>query len=175
MLIERWDGSARNLVTEAGRDGTRIADLLTETMPGYLDRPVTSAGELRFDKLSHLAAAIMAAGAGWAEAGFVGFDDFPVYPDYMLPRVFRHFGVMEYQAELAGVVDRRELIAAGSEAEHAIRWATVYCGAQLKDALAKRGNSVSAPALDYRLWFEAVLGPDAARFGEHHRTITLRY
>ena len=175
VLIERWDGSAANLVAEAGRDGKRIADLLTETMPGYLDRPTTSAGELRFDKLSHLAAAIMAAGVGWADAGFSGFDDFPVYPDYMLPRVFRHFGVMEYEAELADAIDRHEVIPADSEAEHAIRWATVYCGAQLRAALNKRGNPVTTPALDYRLWSEAVLGPDAALFGEHHRTVTLRY
>lgn len=174
-LTERWGGTALNLVTEAGRDGKRIANLLTETMPGYLDRPITPAGELRFDKLSHLAAAIMAAGVGWADAGFSGFDDFPVYPDYMLPRVFRHFGVIEYDTELALAIDQRDIVPAGSEAEHAIRWATVYCGAQLRDALAERGNPVVTPALDYRLWSEAVLGPDAANFGEHHRTITLRY
>ena len=174
-LMNRWDGSAANLLSDASRDGKRIADLLTETMPGFLDRPATSAGELRFDKLSHLAAAIMAAGSGWAEGGFKGFDDFPVYPDYMLPRVFRHFGVMEYEPELAGAIDRRDLIPADSEAEHAIRWATVYSGAQLGGVLADLGNPVTAPALDYRLWFEAVLGPDAALFGEHHRTITLRY
>lgn len=174
-INERWQGSAANLVTEADRDGERVADLLTATMPGYLDRPMTSCGELRFDKLSHLAAAIMAAGAGWSEAGFDGFDDFPVYPDYMLPRVFRHFGIMHYAPELASLVDDRQLIDEGSEAEHAIRWATVHCGAQLAESLKERGNPVTAPALDYRLWSEAVLGPDAASFGEHHRTITLRY
>lgn len=174
-LIDTWDGSGANLVEEAGRDGRRIVDLLIETMPGYLDRPTTSAGVLHFDKLAHLAAAIMAAGVGWDEAGFTGFDDFPVYPDYMLPRVFRHHRAMVYTGELASMVDRRQVIPADSHAEHAIRWATVYCGHQLGAALATRGNDVSAPALDYRLWSEAVLGPDAGAFGEHHRTVTLRY
>jgi hypothetical protein len=51
----------------------------------------------------------------------------------------------------------------------------VHAGALLRAALHDRGNPVTAPALDYRLWSEAVLGPDAAGFGEHHRTITLRY
>jgi hypothetical protein len=174
-LLDRWDGSARHLVEEADRDGVRIAGLLTDTVPGFFDRAETSAGELRFDKLSHLAAAIMAAGRGWGAAGFTGFDDFPVYPDYMLPRVLRHAGVMVYAPDLAAAVDERRLIEAGSDAEHAIRWATLSSGAQLRAALHERGTPVSAPALDYRLWSEAVLGPDAADFGEHHRTITMRY
>lgn len=174
-LMQRWDGSARNLVTEANRDGTRIAALLSETIPGYQDRPETAAGTLAFDKLSHLAAAIMAAGLGWQNAGFANYDDFPVYPDYMLPRVLRHFHVINYSPELASTVDNRTLIPAGSQAEHAIRWATVYAGAQLRSALHARENPVAAPALDYRLWSEAVLGDHAHSFGEHHRTITMRY
>ncbi|MCB0990550.1 MAG: queuosine salvage family protein [Acidimicrobiales bacterium] len=175
VLIERWDGSALNLVDAAGRDGHRIADLLTDTVPGYQDRPVTEVGVLPFDKLSHLAAAVMAAGVGWDAAGFSGYDDFAVYPDYMLPRVFRHFGVLVYTPALAAAIDSRTEIAAESVEEHAIRWATVYAGAALKQALAQRGNDVPAPALDYRLWSEAVLGPQAATFGEHHRTVTMRY
>ncbi|MCP3991710.1 MAG: hypothetical protein GY724_21740 [Actinomycetia bacterium] len=174
-IIDRYDGTASNLVATANRDAKRIADLLTETMPGYYDRPQSSVGQLPFDKLSHLAAALMAAGLGWSDAGFTNYDDFPVYPDYMLPRVLRHFGVMVYSPDLAASIDGRQLIPADSEAEHALRWATVYCGTQLRQALAKRGNPVVTPALDYRLWSEAVLGPQAASFGEHHRTLTLLY
>lgn len=174
-IIDRWGGNAANLVDDAGRDAKRVADLLTETMPGYLDRPDSPAGQLRFDKLSHLAAAIMAAGVGWSRGGFHGFDDFPVYPDYMLPRVFRATGVITYEPDLADAVDARRVVPADSLQEHAIRWATVYCGAELTAALQARGAEVTAPALDYRLWSEAVLGPDAHSYGEHHRTVTLRY
>ncbi len=174
-LIDQWSGSALNLVEEAGRDGVEIARLLTETVPAYHDRPESSVGVLPFDKLAHLAASIMAAGVGWEQAGFGGYDRFPVYPDYMLPRVFRHFDIMVYTDALALAVDSRELIDAESEAELAIRWATVYAGQALTAALRDRGNPVTPPALDYRLWFEAVLGDDAASFGEHHRTITLAY
>lgn len=175
VIVDRWSGSVRNLVEEAGRDGTKIATLLTETMPGYYDRPESGEGVLPFDKLSHLAAAIMAAGVGWEHAGFSGYKRFPVYPDYMLPRVFRHFEIMRYDQPLAEAVDHQRLIQAESEAEMAVRWATVYSGQALASALHERGNAVTPPALDYRLWFEAVLGEDAASFGEHHRTITLAY
>jgi hypothetical protein len=93
----------------------------------------------------------------------------------MLPRVFRHFGIMVYESALADAIDNQRLIAPNSEAELSIRWATVYAGQSLATALHDRGNPVTPPALDYRLWFEAVLGEDAASFGEHHRTITLAY
>ena len=174
-LQQHWQGSALHLVDAAGRDGAAIVRLLNETVPSFSDRPATRAGIAHFDKLSHLAAAIMAAGAGWETAGFHGYDNFPVYPDYMLPRVFRHYGAMIYDAELAQRVDHREIVEMNSPAEHAIRWATVYCGAKLTLALAERGAPVTGPALDYRLWSIAVLGPDATSFGEHHRTITLAY
>ena len=88
-LNDRWDGNAINLVAEAKADAVEVARLLSETMPGYQDRVTTTEGELWFDKLSYLAAAIMTAGMGW---NFTNYQDFPVYPDYMLPRVFRHFG-----------------------------------------------------------------------------------
>ena len=174
-ILDRWDGTTRNLIDEAQRDGHRIVELLTATIPGYHDRPTSPAGELRFDKLAHLAAALMAAGIGWGAAGFGGYDDFPVYPDYMLPRVLRHHGVLVYSPDLAARIDQRRPVEADSPAEHALRWATVHAGAALRSALQDRGNPVTAPALDYRMWSEAVLGPDAASFGEHHRTITLRY
>jgi len=174
-ILDRWDGSAANLVRAADRNGAEIVRLLVETIPAYVDRPTTPLGVAHFDKLAHLAASIMAAGRGWGEDGFGGFDDFPVYPDYMLPRVFRHAGIMVYSGDLAELVDRRSLVEAGSVHEYAIRWATVRCGALLSDALAERGTPVSGPALDYRLWSMAVLGPDADSLGEHHRTITLAY
>ncbi|MGI9615191.1 MAG: queuosine salvage family protein [Acidimicrobiales bacterium] len=165
-------GGAAGLVAEADRDATRVAALLTDSVPGYRDRPMTTAGVLPFDKLAHLAAAIMAAGVDWS---FTNYEDFPVYPDYMLPRVLRHSGCIEYSSELAAAVDGRREIPADSEAEHAIRWATVHAGALLRRALDAAGNPVTAPGLDYFLWSQAVLGPEAASFGEHHRTVTMRY
>lgn len=177
-IQDAWGGTARHLVEDAGHDATGIVDRLIDTVPGYRDRPVSSEGELCFDKLAHLAAAIMGAGRGWRAGGFHGFENFPVYPDYMLPRIFRHFGVMVYDADLAAQVDSGQLIAAESPAELGIRWATIWAGEQLRQALSARRSpdrAVLAPALDYRLWSEAVLGPDAADFGLHHRTITLRY
>jgi hypothetical protein len=60
---------------------------------------------------------------------------------------------MKYAPDMAERVDARQLIAAGSPEELALRWATVYAGNRL------------LAALNYCLWY----------FGEHHRTVMLKY
>jgi hypothetical protein len=171
-IESRWDGAVANLVAAAGQQAGQVVDLLAETIPGFHDAPESPAGRLPFFKLARLATAMMSAGGS---TPFSGLERLPVYPDYMLPRVFRHFGVMVYDDELAAAVDTRSIIARESPWELAIRWATVYCGDRLAAALRARDVDVSTPALDYALWESAVLGPDAGTMGEHHRTLTLAY
>ena len=171
-LQTRWDGAAQNLVEHGEYDAERVAELLAATVPGFYDAPESPHGRLPFHKLARLATAMMSAGGSVA---FANLERLPVYPDYMLPRVFRHRGVMVYSPNLAAAIDSRQLVPKESEWELAIRWATVYCGDRLAAALRSRGNDVSTPALDYALWESAVLGPDADAMGEHHRTLTLAY
>lgn len=171
-LSDRWDGTAANLVEEAGWDGPRVVELLASTIPGYEDEAVVSGYRLRFRKLAHLSAAIMASRSSrpWS-----GMDSFPVYPDYMLPRFLRHLGIIRYSPDLSEAVDSRTEIPRHSRQETAIRWATVHAGRLLVQELNRAGASVTGPRLDYLLWSEAVLGSDAFRMGEHHRTLTLDY
>jgi hypothetical protein len=169
-LERTWNGTAGNLVQEADHDARVVADLLIDTVPGYRDRPETEAGILPFDKLALLAASMIS-----SRVPLTGLEHFPVFPDYMLPRNLRYQGVLVYEPELAEAVDRRAVIAEGSHPEHAIRWATVHTGARLLDELLARGRDIPPTTLDYHLWYEAVLGPEAAEMGEHHRTVTLAY
>jgi hypothetical protein len=171
-LGEMWEGHFMNLVEDAGFSAPGVAKRLVNSFPSYRDERKSDQGLLAFNKLAHLSAAMMASGSG---VPFTGLETFPVYPDYMLPMVLRHFGVLSYEQELADAVDGRHLIPAGSNWELGIRWATVYAGHQLADELHRLGNPVVTPALDYFLWHQAVLGPHAGTMGEHHRTVTMAY
>ena len=171
-LRRRWSGHALGLFEEADFHGPTVVRILVAEIPGYRDEAVTPLGTLRFWKLAHLAVAMAAARS---PRPVTGLDTFPVYPDYMLPVVLRHEGILCYEPTLAATVDQRRLLPAGSRGELAIRWATVYAAEALRSALVARGNPVTAPALDYALWSRAVLGPEAGRMGEHHRTVTLAY
>ncbi|MDJ0925480.1 MAG: queuosine salvage family protein [Acidimicrobiia bacterium] len=171
-LRTEWGGSAARLVAAGRFDAEQVVRLLVDTVPGFNDAPDSPAGRLPFHKLARLATAMMSAGG---TRPFNRLERLPVYPDYMLPRVFRHFGIMRYETGLAAAIDSQTLIEKESRWELAIRWATVYCGDQLADALRKKGVAVTTPALDFALWESAVLGPHAAAMGEHHRTLTLAY
>jgi hypothetical protein len=171
-LVDRWAGSAGSLVEEAGRDGARVVDLLVETVPGFDDHAATPEGLVRFDKLAHLATAMMAARSDRPITGVAGF---PVFADYMVPRTLRHHGVLVYEPELARAVDRRAIIPSGSAREIAIRWATIRAGELIREALDSRGRRIGTPQLDFALWSDAVLGPEAGSMGEHHRTPGLAY
>lgn len=160
------------LVEESARHAPTLAQLLAARLPAYRDEVETELGVLRFAKLANLATAMMAAKS---TRPFTGLGQLPVFPDYMLPRVLRHLGALRYAPELAETVDARRLVPSGSRHEAAIRWATIYAGARLCRELAARGNAVIPAALDYRLWWLGVLSPEADRFGEHHRTVTLAY
>jgi hypothetical protein len=171
-LVERWGGSAAGIIEESQWDAPRIVELLVDTVPGYRDRSDTAMGTAAFDKLAHLCAAMMSTRS---DRAFQGLDTFPVYPDYMLPMVLRHHGVLVYETGLADTIDGRQLIEPGSNWEVGIRWATVFAAERLGEALGDIGRNVPIPSLDYALWHDAVLGPDAGRMGEHHRTITMAY
>lgn len=169
---QRWQGSVVNLVEEAGWDGPRAAEFMIDTVPGYVDRVVVEQGVLAFDKLAHLCVALMAERAPHPMANLATF---PVYPDYMLPKYLRYLGIVSYSPELAAAVDTQQLIEPHTPWELAIRWATVHAAEVLRNRLNEAGNPVTSPQLDYHLWSSAVLGPEAEKMGEHHRTVTLAY
>ena len=171
-LIDRWGGEAHTIIEEAHWQAPRVVELLVETVPGYRDRADTAVGALAFDKLAHLCTAMM---NSRSERPLLSLDTFPVYPDYMLPMVLRFHRVLDYDQELAEAVDDLRPIEPGSDWELGIRWATVFAAEQLREALTELGRNVPTPALDYALWHDGVLGPDAGTMGAHHRTVTMAY
>lgn len=170
VILDHHKGSAMRLVEEGEWDAQKVSDVLTRTIPGYFDRPESPLGPLSFDKLSNLAAAMLA-----ARLPITGVDRLPVYPDYMLPRHLRHEGILNYRPDLAHRVDTGGLLEAGSLEEMAIRWATIRAADMLETALAEHGNPVATPDLDYWLWSEAVIGPRAGLMGRHHLCLTEAY
>ncbi|MEX1005989.1 MAG: queuosine salvage family protein [Acidimicrobiia bacterium] len=169
-LVDRHDGSVLAMIDAAAGDAIAVRDRIVASLPGYVDRPDSPEGVLAFDKLANLAVTMLA-----SRLPVVGTDRFPVFPDYMLPRHLRHLGILVYSDELAADVDNGELLAADSLPEMAIRWGTIHAAEQLRRRLREAGNPVTTPELDYWLWHEAVLGPNAQTMGRHHLCITEAY
>jgi hypothetical protein len=169
-IVGDWSGRFSDAIASVDNDAEAFVWLLMERVPGFDDIAHTDRGALPFAKLPRLATAMIS-----QRVPMRGLDDFPVYPDYMIPKVFRHWGVFVYQPELAATVDERRIVPADSPWEHGLRWGTVFAAERLRLAMARAGRAVTGPELDYALWYDGVLGPDADHMGEHHRTITMRY
>lgn len=169
-ITDEWNGRFIDAIESVDRDAEAFVQLLMARVPGFDDIAHSELGDLPFAKLPRLAAAMIA-----QRVPLTGLDDFPVYPDYMIPKVFRHWGIFRYDPELAATIDARRLVPEGSHWEHGLRWATVYGGDLLRGAMEREGRPITGPELDYALWHAGVLGPDADHMGEHHRTITMRY
>ena len=99
-------------------------------------------------------------------------DALTCFPDYKLPQVLRHFGVIEYSPELARRVDGWDELRAGEPAEVEIRAATVVAVERLREALAERGRQLRSIEVDWILWD---LSQGLYPVRPYHRTRTVFY
>lgn len=108
-------------------------------------------------------------------AGVASFPDLAAltcFPDYKLPQVLRHHGVLEYSRELARRVDGWEELRPGEPAEVEIRAATVVAVERIREALAERGRQLLSIEVDWILWD---LSQGLYPVRPYHRTRTVFY
>ena len=133
----RFGGSFRGLVSAAEGSAERLVSLLAE-MPFYQD--------VGFYKRAQLTAADLSVAH---VAAFSDLERLTIFADNLVPHVLRIDGVLKYDEELAGRIDREELIAAGSTEEVEIRACAVHAVEMMKGALARGGRRrVTAMGLD---------------------------
>jgi hypothetical protein len=136
LVATTYGGSFRRLVDAADGSAERLVPLLAE-MPFYQD--------VGFYKRAQLTPADLAV------AGVAQFDDLDcltIFADNLVPHVLRVDGVLEYDPELLGRINREELIAAGSQEEQEIRACALHAVEQLRGHL----DGISSMQLDYVLW-----------------------
>jgi len=173
MLEER--AAALRELGEHGFDGLvkDTAALTAETLAGELDSyaDVASYGGCRVPLLKR--AQIVPADLHGADlVRFPDVETLTCFPDYKLPQVLRHFGVLEYSAELARRVDSWEELRPGEPPEVEIRSSTVVAVERIRQALAERGRPLMSVEVDWILWD---LSQGLFPVRPYHRTRTIFY
>lgn len=151
-----YGGRFLDLVSDARGSAERLVGLLWR-MPLFDDAP--------FYKRAQIAASDLAL-AGVAT--FTDVDRLTAFADNLLPHVLRHDGVLLYEPELAGRIDRGALIPAGSREEMEIRAAAVTAVELLSGAA-----GVPARRIDQVLWHRGQQPEYRAK--PRHRTKTAAY
>jgi hypothetical protein len=166
--------SPADLIAAGGGDALGLVQALQRVAPSWHDSRTLCGKPVYFYKRAQLAVAMLFevfAGQGFGSCGRM--NKLTVFADYRIPEVLRRLGILVYSEELAGIVDRQQLIPAGSPREVEIRTASVWAGELLRRALVKRMPAVLALQIDHWLW-------QAGRSQEpgdapHHRTVTTSY
>jgi hypothetical protein len=128
--------AALGVVDAAGGSAERLAPQVAEGMPFFDDPGFYKRAQI----LPH---DLVLAGV----AEFADVDRLTIFADNLVPHVLRGDGVLDYEARLAGRIDRGELLEAGSAEEMEIRACAVHACEQIA---ARMG--VAPRILDSWLW-----------------------
>jgi hypothetical protein len=129
------DRGALDVVADAGGSAERLAEMLAAGMPMFDDRGFWKRAQIVANDFDL---------AGLAE--FHDLDRLTIFADNLVPHVLRVDGVLRYHPELAGHIDREELLPPG-EQEQEIRACAVHACELIAERL-----GVPARILDTWLW-----------------------
>jgi hypothetical protein len=173
LLDARFGGSFDALVGTARHSAAGLVAILCE-MPFYRDVARYAGAAVPFYKRAQITASdLHAAFRGAGPGRFDDIDELTLFADNLVPHVLRREGVLRYTPELAGRIDREELLEAGSEEEVEIRACALHAVELCVAGLRRRGVAATAGRLDHRLWNRGQL-PDM-KAHPRHRARTVWY
>lgn len=174
VLQEKYGGSFRNLVSEAGGrafdEGNGMVERLTRDFPSFRDEE----GGAIYNKRAQLAVGMLASRlAGTGQFDTPDVDQLTVFADYQLPRGLRAMGVLQYDEALAERVDNGKPIEKGSQMEQELRAYTIVASELLMQEMKNRPGfeELDARGLDAYLWSTARKDKNS----KPHITITTAY
>lgn len=181
VLLDHYDGQFANVVNAAQGDAVALARRIAANFPSFDDVAVwlgpdgtSPPQDVRFLKRAQILVADIASAFNNQSWGmFENLSDLTAFADYKVPQLLRRLGILSYSEDLAARIDRLQPIAPGSPDEVAIRAATIWGVEWLRQELAAQGMTVTAPAIDYRLWLAGQL--THAQDRPYHRTRTIYY
>ena len=174
LAVDRYDGDLAAIVESAGGDAIRLVEIARDCLPSYRDCVEYRGATVWLLKRAQiLAADLYGALAGEGLGNLTRIDSLTTFADYKIPQILRHFGIMRYSQDLAGMVDGRVPLPASGSLEVEIRAATVWAVELLRAELLEHGIERSAVQLDWLLWEESQTINHQAP--PYHRTLTIYY
>jgi hypothetical protein len=174
VLLAKYRGSFANLVESCGGSAVRLIDRLVTDFLSFDDVAEFEGRVVRFYKRAQILVADLHGAFGGDRWGrFTDLDQLTAFPDYKLPQILRHMGLISYIASLAEKVDYRFLLPPGCREEVEIRANTIWAVELLRRELLRNGTSLTAYQLDWWLWNEAQRFRPADR--PYHLVRTVNY
>jgi hypothetical protein len=182
VLTENFNGSALSLIQSADGSASSLVRQLVKYFPGFRD-DTSSSGDnetcLYFYKRAQICVGDWNASL---ELHLKDLNKLTTFADYRVPQLLRHRGVLQYDQQLADLVDSQKEIVAASPEEFAIRATTVtaveYLVEELRNKTANKVSSIvwTAVQADWYLWqVGEKLEKEQHVMKPHHRVRTIFY
>ncbi len=172
VFVKRFQDDPRKFIAQAHQKISVLVPMIAQ-LPFFNDVAKYRGRRIALWKRAQiLAGDVYGAFQGRGFGRFLDLDYLTAFPDYKLPQILHHLGLLEYSKPLEVKLRNRREIRAGSQAEIEIRSATVWAVEWLLAALQKRGRQFSAFEIDWILWNQSQRLPLP---GPYHRTRTLFY
>ncbi len=165
IVLERHGGSFLALARSGDGSAVRLAERLAE-LPTWLDVSPYDGARVPFFKRAQLAAADLHL-QGIAPAGDIAA--LTLFADNLVPHVLRIDGVLDFEPELAGRIERGELLEHDSPEEVEIR----ACALHAVELLVAAHEGTTATAVDNALWHRG--GARRYKSRPRHRARTTAY
>ncbi|MEA3356662.1 MAG: queuosine salvage family protein [Candidatus Bipolaricaulota bacterium] len=172
VIVRRFNARPANLVHEAGHSALRLVGLLSDNFNSFRDESSYKGRKVGFYKRAQIFAGdLFASFHGRSFGEFHDIGALTAFADYKIPQILRDLGVISYSPELAGLVDTKSYIEAGSSYEVEMRAGTICAVDMLCTALTREGRDLLPMELDWALWGAA----QGRGMRPHHRTFTIYY
>jgi len=153
ILLEKFGGSFTDLVKKAGRDATKLLDLILESFSSFDDSSTYNGQPVFFYKRAQLLVSDiyqLFGGEGYGDLSNV--DQLTACADYKLPQVLRKLSILNYSGDLAEKVDNKIEIAKDSEEETEIRANAIWGVEFIRQELSRIGQEVMPIGINDHLW-----------------------
>jgi hypothetical protein len=168
-----YNGNPTHLVKAARGSALALLELIVETFPSFRDEVEYAGEQIAFYKRAQIFIAdLFDCFHGTSYGAFRDIDRLTAFADYKLPQILRAEDILSYATELAGHVDQKRWLEAGSRFEVEIRAAVVVTVDLLRREFERQGRSLLPIEVDWMLWQVAQEHPNMA---PHHRTLTIFY
>lgn len=173
ILRDKYQGNFSNLIEQTHGNAVVLTKEIAQNFSSFYDVSLWQEKNVVFLKRAQILTADIVYAFSQQGIIFDHVDNLTAFADYKVPQLLRRLGILVYAPDLQQRIATYQPIQEGSADEVAIRAATVWAVELLRLALAARGHSVDAVAIDHRLWNAGQT--TTADEEPYHRTITVYY
>jgi len=155
-IVEKYSGNSERVVLSGSHKTSKLVSKIAKDLPSFNDEATYNGRKVYFWKRAQiLVSDVYGITDGCGIGYFEDLEYLTAFPDYKLPQILNHWGIIEYSPKLLKKIREKEFIKAGSKEEVEIRSATVWAVEYIKEELLKRGKKMRSFEIDWLLWNES--------------------